>query len=95
MNGKLSEDLRDPAQIRRKRESNKMFGLNNRESWSGYKLLVDFLETLFNNSAPSIVKLEKPVSWIWRCRRSDSVDNASIHTYYSNRGTERLRRSWN
>ncbi|KAF3032317.1 hypothetical protein E8E12_001441 [Didymella heteroderae] len=64
MNGKPSEDLRDPAQIRRKRESNKMFGLSNGESWSGYKLLVDFLETLFNNSTPSIVKLEKPHPYV-------------------------------
>jgi hypothetical protein len=62
MNGKPSEDLRNPAQIRRKRESNKMFGLSNGESWSGHKLLVDFLETMFNDGTPSIVKLEKPVS---------------------------------
>lgn len=61
MNGKPSEDLRDPAQVRRKRELNKMFGLSNGESWSGHKLLVDFLETLFNDAMPSIVKLEKSV----------------------------------
>ncbi|KAF1363096.1 hypothetical protein EJ07DRAFT_163018 [Lizonia empirigonia] len=64
MNGKPSEDLRNPAQIRRKRESNKMFGLSNGESWSGHKLLVDFLETLFNDSAPSIIKLEKPHPYV-------------------------------
>ena len=61
MNGKPSEDLRSPAQIRRKRESNKMFGLSNGESWSGHKLLVDFLENMFNDSTPSIIKLENPV----------------------------------
>ena len=62
MNSKPSEDLRNPAQIRCKQELNKMFGLSNRESWSGHKLLVDFLETMFNNGTPSIVKLKKPVS---------------------------------
>jgi hypothetical protein len=62
MNGKPNKDLRSPAQVRRKRESNKMFGLRNGESWSGYKLLIDFLENMLNESTPSLIKLEKPAS---------------------------------
>jgi hypothetical protein len=62
MNGLPSESLRDLSNIRHQRELNKMFGLHNGETWSGYKLLVDFLDNTFNGAIPAIAKLEKPVS---------------------------------
>jgi hypothetical protein len=62
MNGLPNEELRDLSAIRRERESNKIFGLSKGEEWSGYKLLVDFLDSMFNGAIPALAKLEKPVS---------------------------------
>lgn len=62
MNGLPNENLRSLSVIREQRESNKMFGLGRGEEWSGYKLLVDFLDNMFNKAIPALAKLEKPVS---------------------------------
>ncbi|KAJ5021915.1 hypothetical protein PSV08DRAFT_213169 [Bipolaris maydis] len=62
MNGLPNENLRDLSFIRKQRESNKMFGLSKGEKWSGYKLLVDFLDSMFNRAIPALAKLEKPVN---------------------------------
>lgn len=62
MNGLPNENLRDLSMIRQKRDTNKMFGLSKGEQWSGYKLLVDFLDSMFNEGVPALAKLEKPVS---------------------------------
>lgn len=62
MNGWPNEDLRNPDEVRRLRELNKTFGLANGERWSDQKLLVDFLDNMFNVEVPAIVKLDKPVS---------------------------------
>jgi hypothetical protein len=62
MNGSPNESLRDPSEVRRLRQSNKTFGLDNGEKWSDQKLLVDFLDSMFSESIPAIVKLDKPVS---------------------------------
>jgi hypothetical protein len=62
MNGLPKKELRNLEEVRRLRESNKTFGLDNGEQWSACKLLVDFLDNLFNVHVPAIAKLEKPVS---------------------------------
>ncbi|KAF1840097.1 uncharacterized protein K460DRAFT_348226 [Cucurbitaria berberidis CBS 394.84] len=61
MNGRTNEKLKDPVEVRRLRKSNKIFGLENGEQWSGFKLLVDFVDSMFNEGVPAIAKLEKPV----------------------------------
>ncbi|EMD95303.1 hypothetical protein COCC4DRAFT_150606 [Bipolaris maydis ATCC 48331] len=66
MNGLPNENLRDLSFIRKQRESNKMFGLSKGEKWSGYKLLVDFLDSMFNRAIPALAKLEKPHRYIAR-----------------------------
>lgn len=62
MNGLPNKDLRNPAEIRHQRKSNKMFSLQEGERWSGYKLLADFLDNMFNKDISAIAKLDKPVS---------------------------------
>jgi hypothetical protein len=62
MNGAPKKKLRDLEEVRRLRGSNKTFGLDNGEQWSGCKLLVDFLDNLFNFHVPAIAKLQNPVS---------------------------------
>jgi hypothetical protein len=62
MNGVPKKELRDLKKVRRLQASNKTFGLDNGEQWSGYKLLVDFLDNMLNVEIPAIAKLEKPVS---------------------------------
>lgn len=62
MEGTPRKELRDAAFVRRQRESNKIFGLSEGSRWSGFKLLVDFLDDLFNASKPAIAKLDRPVS---------------------------------
>ncbi|KAA8613256.1 Pkinase domain containing protein [Pyrenophora tritici-repentis] len=64
MNGTPKKELRDLVEIRRLRESNKTFGLDNGGKWSGYKLLVDFLDNMFNANVPASAKLEKPHRFI-------------------------------
>ncbi|PZC88059.1 Pkinase domain containing protein, partial [Pyrenophora tritici-repentis] len=64
MNGTPKKELRDVVEIRRLRESNKTFGLDNGGKWSGYKLLVDFLDNMFNANVPASAKLEKPHRFI-------------------------------
>ncbi|KAF2844489.1 hypothetical protein T440DRAFT_523468 [Plenodomus tracheiphilus IPT5] len=66
MNGSPNERLRDSKQVRRLRESNKTFGLENGENWSDQKLLVDFLDQMFNDSMPAIAKLDKPHRYLTR-----------------------------
>ncbi|KAL6167172.1 hypothetical protein ACJQWK_06617 [Exserohilum turcicum] len=66
MNGLPNENLRSLSVIREQRESNKMFGLGRGEEWSGYKLLVDFLDNMFNKAIPALAKLEKPHRYIAR-----------------------------
>ncbi|EUC27542.1 hypothetical protein COCCADRAFT_111405 [Bipolaris zeicola 26-R-13] len=66
MNGLPNENLRDLSMIRQKRDTNKMFGLSKGEQWSGYKLLVDFLDSMFNEEVPALAKLEKPHRYIVR-----------------------------
>jgi hypothetical protein len=39
-----------------------MFGLENGEKWSEFKLLVDFLDELFSQDRPAISKLDRPAS---------------------------------
>jgi hypothetical protein len=41
-----------------------MFGLANGEAWSGHKLLIDFLDHMFNEAISVPAKLHKPVSEI-------------------------------
>lgn len=62
MNGHPNKQLREPSFVQQQRESNKIFGLEHGEKWSGYKLLVDFLDELFNESKPAISKFDRPVS---------------------------------
>jgi len=62
MSGSPNERLRDPIRVRQLRDSNKTFGLENGEEWSHQKLLLDFLDQMFNDSIPAIAKLDKPVS---------------------------------
>jgi hypothetical protein len=62
MSGSPNESLRNPNEVRRLRELNKTFGLENGEKWSHQKLLVDFLDNMFSASIPAIAKLDKPVS---------------------------------
>jgi hypothetical protein len=62
INRALKKELRNLEEVRRLRESNKTFGLDNGEQWSACKLLVDFLDNLFNVHVLAIAKLEKPVS---------------------------------
>jgi hypothetical protein len=62
MNGNSSEHLRDKYEIRNLRKHNKMFGLANGEAWSGHKLLIDFLDHMFNEAISVPAKLQKPVS---------------------------------
>jgi hypothetical protein len=67
MEGAPSKHLRDGEYVRRQRELNKIFGLKNGGRWSGYKLLVDFLDDLFNKDRSAIAKLDRPVSTqTWR-----------------------------
>lgn len=79
MNGSSSEHLRDRDEVRRLRKQNKMFGLANGEAWSGHKLLVDFLDHMFNGTIAVPAKLENPVSEIARCtaRSKNSSTNMS------------------
>ena len=63
MNGRPCKEFRKPGFVRSKRASNKIFGLQNGEEWSGCKLLVDFLDELFD-SKPAIAKFNRPVSQI-------------------------------
>ncbi|RAQ98954.1 hypothetical protein DDE82_008745 [Stemphylium lycopersici] len=62
MNGVLKKELRNLEEVRRLRAFNKTFGLKNGEKWSGCKLLVDFLDNVFNAHVPAIIKLEKPLA---------------------------------
>jgi hypothetical protein len=62
MEGASSSSLRDEKYVRRQRGLNKIFKLHNGEKWSGYKLLVDFLDDLFNRDRSAIAKLNRPVS---------------------------------
>jgi hypothetical protein len=62
MNGSPSEALRNPVEVRRLRESNKIFGLENGEKWSDQKVMVDFLDNLFDMSVSAVTKLDRPVS---------------------------------
>lgn len=62
MNGSPNEALRNPVEVRRLRELNQTFGLANGEKWSDQKLLIDFLDNMFNESIPAIAKVDKPVS---------------------------------
>lgn len=62
MEGTPSKHLRDSKHVRRQRELNKIFGLKDGGSWSGFKLLIDFLDDLFNDTRPAITKLDRPVS---------------------------------
>lgn len=62
MEGAPSKHLRDGTYVRHQRELNQIFGLKNGGGWSGHKLLVDFLDDLFNKDRSGIVKLDRPVS---------------------------------
>ena len=62
MNGEPKEELQNIDKVRRLRESNKTFGLSNGERWSGYKLLIDFLDNMLDINIPATVKLGKPVN---------------------------------
>ncbi|CAN9239675.1 unnamed protein product [Alternaria alternata] len=66
MNGAPKKKLRDLEEVRRLRGSNKTFGLDNGEQWSGCKLLVDFLDNLFNFYVPAIAKLQNPHRYVER-----------------------------
>ncbi|RYO12451.1 hypothetical protein AA0121_g9160 [Alternaria tenuissima] len=66
MNGAPKKKLRDLEEVRRLRGSNKTFGLDNGEQWSGCKLLVDFLDNLFNFHVPAIAKLQNPHRYVER-----------------------------
>ena len=61
MKGAPNADLRDIADVRLKRRSNKLFGIDQGEKWSGCKLLIDFLDQLFNEDVPTAAKLNKQV----------------------------------
>lgn len=61
MKGAPNADLRDVADIRLKRQSNKLFGIDHGEKWSGCKLLIDFLDQLFNEDVSTRAKLNKQV----------------------------------
>jgi hypothetical protein len=74
MNGSPKESLRNPSEVRRLRELNKTFGLENGEKWSDQKLLVDFLDNMFSASIPAIAKLDKPVSAFLTHERTDKAD---------------------
>jgi len=50
--------------IREERATNKVFGLNDPERWSGCKQLIDFVDDLFSLRRRPAVKLERPVSGI-------------------------------
>ena len=66
MAGRPCQELRDHQLVHQQRKEHKMFGLQDEHSqrWSGNKLLVDFLDNLFNQTKPSIAKLDRPVSEI-------------------------------
>jgi hypothetical protein len=66
MNGSPSEALLNPVKVRRLQESNKIFGLEDRETRSDQKLLINFLDNLFNASTAARIKLDKPVR-IFNC----------------------------
>jgi hypothetical protein len=61
MEGVPSKHLRDGPYVRSQRELNKIFGLDDGGRWSGYKLLVDFLDDLLNRDRSAIAKLDRPV----------------------------------
>ena len=62
MNGQPSRKLRDATFVQKKRETGKIFGLDDGERWSGAKSLIDLLDELFNEEKPAISKFDRPVS---------------------------------
>ncbi|CAI6337039.1 unnamed protein product [Periconia digitata] len=63
MEGSTNKQLRSEEYILRQREVNKIFGVKD-DRWSGAKLLVDFLDDLFNQQRPAIAKLDKEHSYV-------------------------------
>ncbi|KAF2199592.1 hypothetical protein GQ43DRAFT_491301 [Delitschia confertaspora ATCC 74209] len=59
MAGGPSKKIREPGFVQRQRPSRKLFGLEGGERWSGSKLLIDFLDELFNDK-PAITKSDRP-----------------------------------
>jgi hypothetical protein len=94
MNGAPKKELRNLEEVRRLRDSNKTFGLDNGEKWSGSKLLVDFLDNMFNKQIPAIAKLEKPVgtdlTHVFR-----RANHCSIGILSANQATAFYSRFWN
>ncbi len=64
MKGAPNADLRDVTNVRLQRGSNKLFGIDQGEKWSGCKLLIDFLDQLFNENISTDAKLDKQVRGI-------------------------------
>ena len=64
INGQLWKDLCEVNFIRQQRAKNRVFGLEQPDKWSRYKVLIDFLEELFNTEKPAIMKLDKLVCYI-------------------------------
>lgn len=62
MDGRPNKELRTLSYVLEQRKTRKMFGLTNGDKWSEFKLLIDFLEELFNSDKPSIQKFDRPVS---------------------------------
>ncbi|PVH95989.1 hypothetical protein DM02DRAFT_617547 [Periconia macrospinosa] len=65
MDGRLhSVEKRTIDFIRSQREQNKVFSLEKPEKWSGCKILIDFLDDLFNLERLPTVKTSKPHRYV-------------------------------
>ncbi|KAK7178713.1 hypothetical protein PSPO01_15242 [Paraphaeosphaeria sporulosa] len=73
MEGTASQRLRNIEYIRMQRKANRMFGLENGERWSGCKLLVDFLDDLFNEEKQAVAKFERPHGFLVEREPEDRV----------------------
>jgi hypothetical protein len=65
MNGTPWKEIRDISFVQQQRAMNKVFGLEPADKWSGHKVLIDFLDELFNAAKPAIAKLDKSVSHVF------------------------------
>lgn len=71
MNGRPCKRLRDPLYVLQQRKLNKIFGLEDGERWSEFKLLIDFLDELLNEDKPAISKFDRPVSQTYSIKNCD------------------------
>ncbi|PVH95421.1 hypothetical protein DM02DRAFT_600866 [Periconia macrospinosa] len=73
MEGSTNKQLRNQEYVQEQRNMNKIFGIKDCDKWSGSKLLVDFLDDLFNQKKPAIAKLDKEHAYIRQQRPAPTV----------------------